>query len=382
MTTQVVILGAGFGGLELSTRLSEALLDRVHITLIDQADSFIFGFSKFDVLFGRRKLDEVKHPYERLSKPGLDFRRERIVTIDPVNRRVTTDVGQHEADILVVALGADLDPSATPGFAEGGTEFYSPSGAERMCGTVQSFSSGVAVIAVLGPFFKCPPAPYEAAFLLHDHLEQRGVRDATEIWVLTTLPMPIPISERVSGEIMAAMDERGIRYRPKTAVTRLDPGARALHLGDGSTLAFDLVLGIPVHRAPAVVVESGMTEEGWIPVDPATFSTRYPGVYAVGDVTSAPVPRAGIIAEGEAATLADVLIAQLTGGPPPPPYAGAAVCYIEMGQPGVARVDVDFMSGAAPTADFTPPSLAGAEEKALFASSRLARWFGSDEAPA
>ena len=159
-------------------------------------------------------------------------------------------------------------------------------------------------------------------------------------------------------------------------VERLDPGARVAHLTDGRQLAYDLFLGIPVHRAPPVVVESGLTEDGWIPVDPATFATRFPDVFAVGDITSAPVPRAGIIAEGEARTAADVIVARLTGGPPPAPYEGRAICYIEMGPEGVGRVDVDFLAGMAPTARFNPPSEALAEEKRQFGSSRRRRWFG------
>lgn len=377
MTTSVVILGAGFGGLELSSRLSEALGDRVQITVIDQSDAFVFGFSKLDVLFGHQTLDDIKHPYDRLNRPGVEFRRERITAIDPERRRVSTDAATYEPDILVVALGADLDPSATPGFAGMDSEFYSPRGAEVLHRRVGSFEAGVAVVAVLGPFFKCPPAPYECAFLLHDHLTERGVRDACEIWVTTPLPMPIPISQSVSAEIVAEMEARRIHYQPSTRVTQVDAAAQALHLDDGTTLAFDLLLGIPVHRAPAVVAESGMTEEGWIPVDPATFATRYPGVYAVGDVTSAPVPRAGVIAEGEAATLADVLVAQIDGGPPPAPYDPRILCYIEMGGTGVARVEVAFPTGAPPSAAYRPPSPAGREEKATFGSSRVARWFGS-----
>jgi NADH dehydrogenase FAD-containing subunit len=124
------------------------------------------------------------------------------------------------------------------------------------------------------------------------------------------------------------------------------------------------------------VVESGLTEDGWIPVDPATFATRFPDVYAVGDVTSAPVPRAGVIAEGEAATVADVLIARITGGPPPAPYPGEMTCYIEMGEDTVGTVDANFLSGPAPTALFTPPSLEGAEDKRRFAAFRRDRWFG------
>ncbi len=376
MSTHVVILGAGFGGLELSSRLDEELGDRVRVTLIDQSDSFVFGFSKLDVMYGRQPLDQVQIQYGHIAKPSVDFRQETVVSIDPTLRRVVTDRADYDADILVVALGADLDPAATPGLLEGGYEFYSPGGAERVSAVLPTFESGVAVISVLGPFFKCPPAPYEAAFLLHDFLVRRGVRDATSIYLLSSLGSPIPISEETSAAIVSLLAEKGIEFWPSSVVERLDPGARVAHLTDGRQLAYDLFLGIPVHRAPPVVVESGLTEDGWIPVDPATFATRFPDVFAVGDITSAPVPRAGIIAEGEARTAADVIVARLTGGPPPAPYEGRAICYIEMGPEGVGRVDVDFLAGMAPTARFNPPSEALAEEKRQFGSSRRRRWFG------
>src|SRR5215472_5199963 len=106
--THVVILGAGFGGLELSARLAEDLGDEVRVTLIDQSDAFVFGYSKLDVMFGLRTFDEVRLPYTEIAIPGVDFRQERIVSIDPHAKRVVTDSGSYDADILVVALGADL----------------------------------------------------------------------------------------------------------------------------------------------------------------------------------------------------------------------------------------------------------------------------------
>ena len=376
MPTHVLILGAGFGGLELSTRLSEELPGDVRVTLIDKSDSFVFGFSKLDVMFGRRSLDEVRLSYRDLSKPGVEFRQETIVSIDPELRRVVTDVGTHDADILVVAVGADLDPEATPGLVEGGYEFYSPSGAARVRDVLPSFDSGAAVIAVLGGFFKCPPAPYETAFMLHDFLSRRGVRDDVTIHLVTPLPKPIPISDEVSGAIVSMLDERGIGHWHSAHVTRLDAGTNVAYLEDGRELPCDLLLGIPVHRSPAVVVESGLTDDGWIAVDPATFATKFPDVYAVGDVTSAPVPRAGAIAEGEASTVADVLIARLKGGSAPP-YQGAALCYIEMGDERVGKVDVNFRGGPTPTAKFSPPSTELAGEKREFGASRRRRWFGA-----
>lgn len=373
---RVVILGAGFGGLELATRCSEALADEVEVTLIDKNDSFVFGFSKLDVMFGRQRPDAVRCFYRDIAKKGVQFRQEVITSIDPVGRRVVTDRGTYDADVLVVALGADLDPDATPGLVEGGNEFYSVAGAERLREVLPSFDSGDAIIGILGPFFKCPPAPFEAAFMLHDFLNKRGGRDAVTIKVLSPLGTPIPISPESSTAILAGLAERGIEFWPQSTVTRLDPARRVASLDDGRSVPYDLFLGVPVHRAPAVVEASGLTVDGWIPIDPATFATRFPDVWAVGDVTNAPVPRAGAFAEGQAATVADGLIARLRDGAAPGPYAGVAACYVDFGDDKVARVDVDFLSGPAPTSRFTEPSVELAADKQLFGSSRRRRWFG------
>ncbi|HZC30634.1 MAG TPA: FAD-dependent oxidoreductase, partial [Gaiellaceae bacterium] len=156
----VVILGAGFGGLELASRLSGSPADEVHVTLIDQNDGFTFGFAKLGILFEGKDAADVRIPYSELAKPGVEFRQERITAIDPAARRVTTDRGTYDADILVVALGADYDVDATPGFAEGGFEYYSIAGAERMRDALPSFTGGTILIGVLGQPFKCPPAPF------------------------------------------------------------------------------------------------------------------------------------------------------------------------------------------------------------------------------
>ncbi|MEX0664149.1 MAG: FAD-dependent oxidoreductase [Acidimicrobiia bacterium] len=378
-TPRVLILGAGFGGLELASRLSEELGDEVNVTLIDQNDSFVFGYSKLEVMFGKKPIDQVRSYYRDIAKPGVEFRQEVIESIDPVAKRVVTSRGTYDADILVVALGADLDPAATPGLGEGGYEFYSVAGAEKVRDVLPTFEAGVAVIGVLGQFFKCPPAPFETALLLHAMLEARGVADAVSIYVLTSLPSPVPISSSVSEGLLTALAERGIEFWPASRVTELDPAIKVATVADGRTLKYDLFLGVPVHVAPPVVQVSGLAEDdGWIAIDPATFVTKFPDVYAVGDVTSAPVPRAGVFAEGEARTVADVLLARLRGGDDPAPYTGAASCYIEFGDGTVGRADVEFLGTGPPSGTFMPPSLAVAEEKVEFGASRRRRWFGTN----
>jgi len=378
MATSVLVLGAGFGGLELCSRLSAALGEQVDITLIDRADAFVFGFSKLDVMFGRRDPDAVRLSYGELRTPHVRFRQESITSIDPVRRRVVTDLDAYEADYVVVALGADYDIAATPGLADLGNEFYSVAGAETLREVFPAFRAGNVVVGVCGAPFKCPPAPSEAAFLLDDLLRERGVRDAVTIQVVVPFGTPIPPSPSTSQAILAGFAERGIVFVPDRRVVSLDPSEAVLD--DGARLAYDLFLGIPVHRVPAVVEESGLAEDGWIPVDARTLATRYPGVYAVGDVTSVGTPKAGVFAERQGSVVADQLIALIRNGGAPAGYDGTGSCYIEFGGEAVARVDVDFYSTpGTPTGTFVEPSAETAAEKADFASSRRARWFGDQE---
>src|SRR5574342_627954 len=226
MKRRIVVLGAGFGGLELAAALSEALGDRLDLTLIDRNDSFVFGFSKLDVMFGREAPDAVRLAYGNIVRPGVVFRQETITAIDPKARRVTTNRGTYDADVLVVALGADYDLAATPGLVEGGNEFYSFAGAQRLREVLPTFSSGHAIVGVTSAPFKCPPAPSEAALLLHDHLTTRGVRDACKISVVIPFGAPIPPSPTASKALLAAFAERGITFVPNRRVRAIDPARR------------------------------------------------------------------------------------------------------------------------------------------------------------
>lgn len=378
MKTRVLVLGAGFGGLELASLLSERLGDEIEVTLIDKGEGFVFGFAKLDVLFGRRSVEQVRLPYADVAKPGVRLLRETVTAIDPRALSVTTDAGTHEADYLVVALGADYDLDATPGLAEGGNEFYSVAGAERLAELLPDFSSGRAVIGVCGAPFKCPPAPSEAALLLHDYLGARGVREQCEISILMPLPSPVPPSPQTSEVLLGEFAKRGIEFHAGARIASLDPARRVAVLADGAEHPYDLFLGVPKHRAPDVVIESGMTIDGYIPVSHETLETEFPDVYAVGDVTTVGVPKAGVFAEGAARVAAASLLAKITSDEQPDPYDGRGSCYIEFGAGLVGRVDVDFLSGPKPTGSFREPSLELVAEKEHFGSSRAARWFGRE----
>jgi len=373
----VLILGAGFAGLELATRLSESLADEVRTTLIDQNDAFAFGFSKLDVAFGRKAKQDVLLHYRDIAKDSVEFRRERVTSIDPQARRVTTDGGSYDADILVVALGADYDFAATPGFATGGFEYYSVAGADRMRTALSDFDSGVILIGILGHPFKCPPAPFEGALLLHDHFVERGIRDAVEIRTVGPLSAPVPITKELSQRMLDLLNERSIEYIPNQQIVEVDPDDKAVRLADGGSISYDLFVGIPIHRAPDVVARSGLAVDGWVPVEKHNLATRFPNVYAVGDITALPMAKAGAFAEAGARVVADDIAAGLRGDVLQRSYEGAGTCYLELGGGMVGMVEANFFGGPAPTARLVGPSRELAADKVAFAATRRERWFGS-----
>lgn len=372
MKPHVVILGGGFAGLELASRLSESVPDDVRVTLIDRNPSWNFGFDKLEIMLGRESADAIQLHYGDIAKPAVEFRQETVTGLDLAARCVTTDAGVVDADFLVIALGADYDFDATPGFRDGGHDYYTVEGAERLRDALERFDGGRVLVSVLGQPFKCPPAPFEGVFLLHELFSQRGIRDRVHLTITFPMQRPVPVTTEVSQMFREGLAARGIEERPQTLVTRIDPDARVAHTKDGETIPYDLFIGIPVHRAAAPL-------DGWLRVDQRTLRTEHDGVYAVGDVSTGErtVPKAGIFAEAAAKVVADDIIARITGGEPPAPYEGWGICYAEFGGGLVSKVEVNFLRGDSPQAERNEPSEAFAQEKAQFGASRRHRWFGA-----
>jgi sulfide:quinone oxidoreductase len=375
MKKRILVLGAGFGGLELTTRLSETFGDAIEVTLIDQNDTFYFGFSKLDVMFGLKARDSILLPYGKFLKPGVRFLQETISAVDPVAKRVTTDRGTYEADFLVVALGADYDFAATPGLADA-TEFYTLAGATKLGGLLKTFTKGRVLISVASSPYKCPPAPSEAALMMHDYLMARGIRSACEIIITNPLPSPVPPSPETSRALLAAFAERDITFMGKAGLKSVDPKRRVATITDGRELAYDLFLGVPAIRAPKMLEASGLVENGYVRVKPKTLETRFPDVYAIGDCANQGTPKAGVFAEGAARAVATAIIARLSQQEAPVTHRGTGSCYIEYGGGRIGRVDIDFSDPENPTGVYHEPSVALRADKDNFGASRRARWFG------
>ncbi len=380
MKKHVLILGAGFGGLELATRLSETIRDAVRVTLLDRNDSFFFGFSKLDVMLGRQSADDVRLHYRDFAKDGVEFRQETVTGIDPAARRVTTDAGVLRRRLPRRGDGRRLRHGGHAGFEAGGYEYYTIAGAERLRDALADFDGGRVLVSVLGQPFKCPPAPFEGAFLLHEHFTQRGIRDSVQMTSTFPMQRPVPVTGEVSQMFRDGLAARGIEELPQHLVTGIDPATRTAQLASGETLPYDLFVGIPVHRAPDPLAASGLAVERLGARRPDQPQDRVPQVYALGDVCTGPrtVPKAGIFAESAARVVADDIAASIA-------RRGAACAIRGIGRllRRVRRRARQQGRGQLPRAarrrrpQRYEPSREYAAEKEEFGASRRARWFGA-----
>jgi sulfide:quinone oxidoreductase len=377
---KIVILGGGFGGITAALELRRVLNHEHEITLVDRRPTFMMGLRKLWVLTGRGTSGDGTRSLSTLNAKGVNVRQATVTKIDPGSRSVTTDAGTLAYDHLVIALGAEPRPDLVPGFSNAVFNLYDAADVERLAGRVTSLTVGRVVIGILGVPYKCPPAPYEAALLLHDLFEQRGLGRAIQISVFTPQPMSLPVvgaagCAQVEGRLAAS----GIAFTPSRKIDRLEASTAVSEKG---AIEADLFIAVPPHRPPAVIKSSGLQMMGeWLFADPATMRTSDPRIHAVGDVieiplaNKMPLPKAGIFAESQAKVAALHIAADITAASASATFDGHGYCFIEIGRGQAAKVQGHFTAPNGPQLEVTPPSETALKEKVEFERSRLTRWF-------
>lgn len=369
-----IILGAGFGGLGCARALRAAAPREHRILLIDRSPVFVVGAAKTWVMLGERRADEVMKTRAALVPDGVELLRQEVRDLDATARRVTTDRGAHVGDHLVIALGSELNMAAVPGLDAAAHTFYTLDGAARLHQALETFSSGRLVLLVPRTPFACPPAPYEAAFLIHELLERRGVRDQIrlDLWTMEKAPMATAGPE-MGRMMIGELESRGIGFHGSKRAVAVDPESRVIRFEDGAEAGYEILAAVPPHRVPRELVEAGLAApDGWVPVDPRTLEVKAGGlseVYAIGDSTSvglpgrfdpaAPplvLPKAGVFAAAEGEAVAARIAAKDAGGAKPPPFEGRGFCYVEMGSHRAIRADGDFFAEPHPVMSARPAS--------------------------
>jgi sulfide:quinone oxidoreductase len=379
----ILILGGGIGGQVAANRLRR-LLDREHrIILVDRARTFTFSPSLLWMIVGMREPAQFSRDLGRLSRKGIEVVEAEITSIHPETRRVRTSAGEFSGDYLVIALGAELAHGLVPGWKPSAINFYCLKGAELTRAALASFQGGRLCLAVAATPYKCPAAPYEAAMLIADFFSRRGMRNKVDLHIYTPEPLPMPLAGPAVGNAVREMlEQRGIAFHPNLKLEGVDGETRTLRFGSGECAAFDLLLGVPPHRAPLVLRDSGLLgESGWIPVDARTLKTRYENVYAIGDVTTImlpvgkPLPKAGVFAHHEAETVAGNIAAEIESKKAEHTFDGRGYCFLELGSGRAGFAGGDFYARPEPRVTMRTPGFHWHWGKILFERWWLSRWF-------
>jgi sulfide:quinone oxidoreductase len=376
---RAVILGGGFGGIATAVALRERLPAEHEVMLVDRREDFVMGVRKTWHLLGMSPLAYGTRHLSQLAERGIQVIRGEVTHVDVGRLEAVVDGQTITADALVLALGAGHDMAAVPGLAEHGKNAWSREGLEHAQQAIDAFRGGRAAVGIFGMPHSCPPAPYELALLLADRLEERGI-DA-EVSVFTPAPISLPI---VGAAGCAVLDdrlaERGIGFLPGHAATAVGPDA--VECANGQAVPFDLLLAVPPHRVPSVLVDAGLAAaDGWVKVDRGTLETGHAGVWAIGDCTSIglsngmALPKAGLFAQLEGEVVAAHIAASFGGTAAVDAFGGSGACFLEMGGDEASMVRGDFFADP-PAVELTVPTRDQRAEKERFEADRLTAWFG------
>ncbi len=369
----IVILGGGFGGLATANQLRKVLPPEHRIIVVERQSAFHMCSSKMRLMVGEIKdLGEQERELSGLARKGIEWVHGEVLEIDPKERKMRTSQGTLGGDYLIIALGAEKDGSAIPGFAESAYNLYDSNGALLLYKALQKFDAGRAVVLICRTPFSCPAAPYEAAFLMDSSFRNKGNRQKVEIAIYTPEPRPMPAAGPEMGNAVVSMlKDRDIKYYPQHKLQKIENGSRKI-IFEGGEASFDLLVGIPPHIAPEVVRQAGLTDEtGWIPVDLNTLETKYSGVFALGDVTSIRqpnptglfLPKAWVFADEQSRVVAKNIAAQMKGEDRSNKFDGSGFCYLEVGNGLAAYGSGNFYSYPAARVFLEPPSQRHHEER-------------------
>ena len=340
---RVVILGGGFGGLSAAHTLKRLAPD-AELLVVDRSPEFVMGLRKLWLLDGRSRPGDGARPRARLNHIGIPFRQGTIDAIDLGGHCLTVGGDEVPWDFLIVALGAEGRPDLVPGDFNGNPNLYTFEGAAEAAGRLSEIRAGRVAIVIAGVPIKCPPAPYEAAFLIDDMLRRTQRREQVNLEVVTPQPMSIPAAGTAAcNSVEGRLEGKGIAFRPNAKIERIEAGRAVL---EGETVAADLLIVVLPHRPPAPVQQSGLTGDGaWVQVDPKTLATPHDGVFAIGDSVEMktgaglPFPKAGVFAERHGEVVARNIAASISGADPPAAFDGEGFCFLEIGGGSAATVE-------------------------------------------
>ncbi|MCX2727603.1 FAD/NAD(P)-binding oxidoreductase [Thermomicrobium sp. 4228-Ro] len=386
MGKTIVILGAGPGGIAAARTLRTLLAPDDRIVVFDRQDEQRLGVSLLLVMRGWRDPDQVTIRPSRVLQGIAEFQRAEVLHIDPDTRTVQTSVGSFQYDALLLATGAELAPDSIPGLSsalENGIagHCWSLPAALQLRERLRCFTGGRILVVIARLPYKCPPAPYEAALLIRDLVEERGLSQSTEIVVVTPEPSPLAVAGPAIGEQLTRyLSEHGIAVRTGEHLASVDLRHREASFVSGVRELFDLLVVVPPHRAAAVARTAGLVEGDWVPAMLHTMRTQVEGIWAIGDVTAVRirdnvvVPKAAVFAQQQAEIAARDIARSLGYAAPEPEVRAFGRCWFLAGRGLAGVIEGDFLAEPRPAVTFQLPTTEGFAQM----EAELTEWLTQD----
>jgi sulfide:quinone oxidoreductase len=346
---RILVVGGGTGGTivanNLARRLSgEIRAGRVKITMLSASDKHMYQPGLLYVAFGQMMPDELYRNQASLLESSIHFHVDPVEQFELDKNRVRCKSGKiHEYDILVISTGSRIVPDQIPGLLEGAETFYSEAGAVKLFKRLREFEGG-RIALVVGVPHKCPIAPVEAIFSLHDFFKARGIRDKVHIKYHYPIGR-IHTIEQVAKWAKPHFDRMGIEYETLFNVKEVDVENKVVKSEEGTETAYDLLIAIPPHKGMEVIEMNNLGQGGWIPTDRHKLTmSGHDNVYVLGDTTNLPVSKTGSAAHFEAEVIADNIASIIKIGAPVRDYDGKVYCFIETGHDSATYAMFNYLN--------------------------------------
>jgi len=359
----IIILGGGVGGIVTANELSKRLSGVHKIVLIEKNKEHTFAASYLWLMNGDRKKKQINVPLKTLLKKNIEIVNVTVHEIIPAEQKVIAGEKEYHYDFLVIALGADLAPEKIQGWDESIHTFYTFEGAAKLHEELKTFNGGKLAVVISSMPYKCPGAPHEGAMLIEDFLSKKGSPNKVEINLYTPEPQPLPVAgPELGNAVKSILDKKGIRFHPLMTLESVDTKSKQLFFNGKDPVNFDMLVLIPPHQAPEVIRKSDLSNaNGWIDVNPSTLQTEYENVFAIGDITSIPLPgrwipdkpmmlpKAGVFAHIQADVVAKNIVKIIKGENADEKFCADGYCMLEAGEDLAGFAYGDFFGIPHPT---------------------------------
>jgi sulfide:quinone oxidoreductase len=342
----IIILGGGVGGIVAANELSRRLSGDHKIILIEKNKVHTFAPSYLWLMNGDRKKKQISVPLKSLLKKNIEVVNAIVNEIVPSEQKLKADEKEYRYDFLVVALGADLAPEKIQGWDDSIHTFYTFEGAAKLHETLKNFSGGKVALVIASIPYKCPGAPHEGAMLIEDFFTAKGVRGKVGIDLFTPEPQPLPVAgPELGNAVKNILENKGISFHPSMLLDSVNTKSKQLFFNGKESFEYDLLIVIPPHQAPAAIRKSDLANaNGWIDANPASLQTKYENVFAIGDITSIPLPgrwipekpmmlpKAGVFSHLQADVVAKNIVKKIKGVKPDEKFCADGYCMLEAGE--------------------------------------------------